>query len=247
MAVLRTKLPCDRRSNKIETCHSTSFLCKSNLDSQNEEEAVIPLDVVLVFVGVATALAAVPGPDNIFVLTQSVVNGRIAGLIVTLGIALGLFVHTSAVALGAAAIFQTSQYAFTGLKYAGAAYLIFLAWKAFTASKNKFDGDKTKSETAAKQFLRGFTLCITNPKITIFFLAFFPQFVVPENGPIIMQFYQLGALMICVTLVVFGLVAIAAGSLGAWIKGSPTTQIWLNRISGIVFVSLALKLSTEEK
>ena len=70
---------------------------------------MIPLDVVLVFVGVATALAAVPGPDNIFVLTQSVVNGRIAGLIVTLGIALGLFVHTSAVALGAAAIFQTSQ------------------------------------------------------------------------------------------------------------------------------------------
>lgn len=208
---------------------------------------MIPLDVVTVFVGVATALAVVPGPDNIFVLTQSVVNGRIAGLIVTLGITLGLFVHTTAVAFGVAVLFQTSQYAFTALKYAGAAYLLYLALQAFTASNSKFDGDKTKSETAAKQFLRGFTLCITNPKITIFFLAFLPQFVAPENGPIIAQFYQLGALMVCVTLVVFSSVSIAAGSLGAWIKGSPITQIWLNRVSGIVFVSLAFKLVAAEK
>lgn len=118
-------------------------------------------------------------------------NGRFSVLIMRLGIALGLFVHTTAGALGVAAIFQTSQYAFTGLKYAGAAYLIFLAWQAFTASKNKFGGDKTKSEMAVKPSLRGFTLCIT--------------------------------------LVVFGLMGIAAGSLGAWIKGSPTTQIWLTR------------------
>ena len=202
---------------------------------------------MIVFIGVATALAAVPGTDNIFVLTQSAVHGRITGLIVTLGIALGLFVHTTAVALGVAVIFQTSQYAFSALKYAGAAYLLYLAWQAFTASKGKFEGDKSKFETAPKHFLRGFTLCIANPKLTIFFLAFFPQFVVPENGPIIAQFYQLGALMICVTLVVFGAVAIAAGSLGAWIKGTPKTQIWLNRISGIVFVSLAVKLATAEK
>jgi threonine/homoserine/homoserine lactone efflux protein len=208
---------------------------------------MIHLETMIVFIGVATALAAVPGTDNIFVLTQSAVHGRITGLIVTLGIALGLFVHTTAVALGVAVIFQTSQYAFSALKYAGAAYLLYLAWQAFTASKGKFEGDKSKSETAPKQFLRGFTLCIANPKLTIFFLAFFPQFVVPENGPIIAQFYQLGALMICVTLVVFGAVAIAAGSLGAWIKGTPKTQIWLNRISGIVFVSLAVKLATAEK
>ena len=208
---------------------------------------MIHLETMIVFIGVATALAAVPGTDNIFVLTQSAVHGRITGLIVTLGIALGLFVHTTAVALGVAVIFQTSQYAFSALKYAGAAYLLYLAWQAFTVSKGKFEGDKSKSETAPKQFLRGFTLCIANPKLTIFFLAFFPQFVVPENGPIIAQFYQLGALMICVTLVVFGAVAIAAGSLGAWIKGTPKTQIWLNRISGIVFVSLAVKLATAEK
>jgi threonine/homoserine/homoserine lactone efflux protein len=217
------------------------------LRKRKKEEAMIPSDVMFVFIGVAFALAAVPGPDNIFVLTQSVVHGRVAGLIVTLGIALGLFVHTTAVTLGVAVIFQTSQYAFAALKYAGAAYLFYLAWQAFTASESKFSGEKTKSETASRQFLRGFTLCITNPKITIFFLAFLPQFVILENGAIIGQFYQLGALMVLVTLVVFGTVAIAAGSLGDWIKGSPRTHAWLNRISGIVFLSLALKLAFAEK
>ena len=176
---------------------------------------MIHLETMLVFIGVAAALAAVPGPDNIFVLTQSADHGRIAGLIVTLGIALGLFVHTTAVALGVAVIFQTSQYAFSTLKYAGAAYLLYLAWQAFTAPKGNFEVDKSKSETSQKLFLRGFILCDANPKVTIFFLAFLPQFVVPENRPIIAQFYQLGALMICVTLVVFGPVAIATGSLGA--------------------------------
>lgn len=208
---------------------------------------MIPLDVILVFVGVASALAVVPGPDNIFVLTQSAVHGRVAGLIVTLGIALGLLVHTTAVAFGVAVLFQTSQYAFSALKYAGAAYLLYLAWKAFTASQSKFDGSAPQAETALKQFLRGLTLSITNPKITIFFLAFLPQFVDPNNGAIIGQFYQLGAIMVLVTLVVFGSVAIAAGSLGVWIKGSQKTQVWLNRISGIVFVSLAIKLATAEK
>ena len=133
---------------------------------------MIHLETMLVFVGVATALAVVPGPDNIFVLTQSAVHGRIAGLIITLGIALGLFVHTTAVALGVAVIFQTSQYAFSALKYAGAAYLLYLAWQSFTPSQGKFEGENSKSETAPKQFLRGFTLCITNPKITIFFWHF---------------------------------------------------------------------------
>ena len=208
---------------------------------------MIPLDGMFVFLGVAAALAAVPGPDNIFVLTQSALHGRVAGLIVTFGLASGLMFHTTAVALGVAVIFQTSQYAFVALKYAGAVYLIYLAWRAFTASQSQFDGVETHSETALKQFIRGFLMNITNPKITIFFLAFLPQFVDPINGSIIAQFYQLGVLMVVTTIVIFGTVALAAGTLGHWIKGSPRTQVWLNRVSGIVFLSLALKLALTEK
>jgi threonine/homoserine/homoserine lactone efflux protein len=106
-----------------------------------------------------------------------------------------------------------------------AAYLLYLVWQAFTVSQGNFKGDKSKLETAPKQFLRGFILCIANPKITIFFLAFLPQFVVSGNGSVIAQFYQLGALVVCVILVVFGAAAIAAGALGTWIKGSIKTQI----------------------
>lgn len=133
---------------------------------------MIHLETMLVSVGITTAIAAVPGSDNIFVLTQSAVHGRIVGLIITVGIALDLFVQTTAVALGVAVIFKTSQYAFSTLKYAGAAYLLYLAWQAFTASQGNFKGDKSKLETAPKQFLRGFILCIANPKITIFFWHF---------------------------------------------------------------------------
>ena len=88
---------------------------------------------------------------------------------------------------------------------------------------------------------------IANPKITFFFLAFLPQFVDPANGSMTAQFYQLGALMAIITVVIFGSFALAAGALGDWIKGSPKTQIWLNRISGVVFAALALKLASAEK
>lgn len=212
-----------------------------------EGAAMIPLDVMFVFIGVAAALAAVPGPDNIFVLTQSALHGRLAGLIVTLGLASGLIFHTTAVAFGVAVLFQTSQYAFVVLKYAGAAYLLYLAWKAFIATTNKFEGAKTNSETVPKQFLRGLFMNIANPKITIFFLAFLPQFVDLANGSMTAQFYQLGALMAVTMVIIFGSIALAAGALGDWIKGSPKTQILLNGISGVVFVALALKLASAEK
>ena len=126
---------------------------------------MIHLETMLVFVGVATALAAVPGPDNIFVLTQFAVNGRIAGLIITLGIALGLFVHTTAVALCVAVIFKTSQHAFSALKYAGAAYLLYLAWQALTASQGNFEGDKSKSKTVSVRIY----IVYCQPKTKIFF------------------------------------------------------------------------------
>lgn len=208
---------------------------------------MIPFDTALLFVSVGLALALVPGPDNIFVLTQSALHGKIAGVAVTLGLASGLLFHTTAVALGVAVIFQTSQYAFVALKYAGAAYLLYLAWKAFKASKSQFDDDRPPAETVPKLYLRGLIMNIANPKITIFFLAFLPQFVDPLHGSLVAQFYQLGALMFVITVIVFGVVAFAAGALGDWLKASPKAQIWINRVSGLVFIALAAKLVSTSK
>lgn len=208
---------------------------------------MIPVDTMILFITVGFALAVVPGPDNIFVLTQSALHGPLAGLIVTLGLASGLIFHTTAVAFGVAVIFQTSQYAFTILKYAGAAYLLYLAYKAFTASGGQFSADGASAERGSKLYLRGLIMNVANPKITIFFLAFLPQFVDPAQGSMTAQFYQLGALMFLITVLVFGGVALAAGSLGTWLKGSPRAQVWMNKASGLVFVALALKLAVTDK
>ncbi len=208
---------------------------------------MIPIDVALLFMGAAIALAAVPGPDNIFVMTQSALYGRMSGVIVTLGLASGLIVHTTAAALGVAVIFQTSQTAFAILKYAGAAYLVYLAYQAFTAFGSKLNAEDAPRIPTRKLYLRGLIMNIANPKVTIFILAFLPQFVDPANGPLIPQFYQLGALMFLATLIVFGGVALAAGTLGALLRGSASVQLWLNRVSGMIFVALALKLATAER
>lgn len=208
---------------------------------------MIPLDVILVFVGVAIALAVVPGPDNIFVLTQSALNGRVAGLTITLGLASGLLVHTTAAAFGVAVLFQTSQTAFAVLKFAGAGYLLFLAWKAFSAGRASLEAEAQPPASTRALYLRGLIMNIANPKVTIFILAFLPQFIALERGSVIAQFYMLGGLMFLATLGVFGAIAFAAGTLGDWMKKSPAVQMWLNRMSGVVFVALAAKLAFSQK
>ncbi|MEM6407964.1 MAG: LysE family translocator [Pseudomonadota bacterium] len=208
---------------------------------------MIPFDVALVFIAAASALAAVPGPDNLFVLMQSALNGRLAGFIVTLGLASGLIVHTTAAAFGAAVLFQTSALAFNALKIIGALYLLYLAWGALRSQPQQLSGNGDLKIAAHRLFLRGLIMNVANPKVTLFILAFLPQFVDPGQGSLIAQFYQLGGLFFLVTLCVFGTIAIAAGSLGTWLNRSPGAQILLNRFAGLVFVALALRLATAQR
>lgn len=208
---------------------------------------MIEVETAFTFIGFAIALAMVPGPDNIFVLTQSALHGRLSGIFVTLGLVTGLVFHTSAVAFGVAAIFQTSQVAFSALKYIGAAYLLYLAYMSFRAGKSKLAASDAPRETAFALYKRGLIMNIANPKVTIFFLAFLPQFVDPMQGGIIAQFYQLGVLMMLVTFGVFSSVALAAGFLGGWLRGSPSAMQWMNRCAGVIFVALAVKLALAQK
>ncbi|WP_107498468.1 LysE family translocator [Thalassobius sp. I31.1] len=207
---------------------------------------MIPFETLTLFFGASVMLALAPGPDNVFVLTQSAMNGRVAGLFVTLGLCTGLLFHTTAVALGVAAIFQTSELAFTLLKFAGAGYLLYLAYKAFRAGNTAIEGERAEASLKSL-YLRGLIMNITNPKVAIFFLAFLPQFAKPEFGPLIPQLLILGAVMALSTILVFGSVAIGAGSLGDWLKARPSAQIWINRIAGLVFVGLAAKLITAQR
>lgn len=210
------------------------------------ENAMIPLDVLTVFLAAAVALGLAPGPDNIFVLTQSALYGRLAGLVVTLGLCTGLIVHSGAVALGVAAVFQTSELAFSVLKFVGAGYLLFLAYQAFRAGRSEI-GQESPKLSLLSLYKRGIIMNVTNPKVAIFFLAFLPQFADPERGSVPAQILVFGGLFILVTIVVFGGVALGGGLLGAFLKQSPKAQLWLNRLAGIVFVGLAVRLAIAER
>lgn len=204
-------------------------------------------NTLITFFTASLLLGLAPGPDNIFVLTQSAVRGRSAGIFVMLGLCTGLVCHSFAVACGVAVIFQTSALAFSILKYIGAGYLLYLAWQAFRASAEKLTTSTHDEFTHWKLYRRGIIMNMTNPKVSIFFLAFLPQFADPENGPIWTQTLLLGGLFIVATILVFGSLALLAGSLGQWLNKSPRTQTVMNKLAGMVFLGLALKLATTER
>jgi threonine/homoserine/homoserine lactone efflux protein len=207
---------------------------------------MIPVETLLTFFIASVFLALAPGPDNIFVLTQSSLYGKRSGLVVMLGLCTGLVVHSFAVALGVAVIFQRSALAFSMLKMAGAGYLLYLAWLAFRASISKIRTQGNGEIRLLKLYGRGIIMNITNPKVSIFFLAFLPQFADPSRGPVWLQILMLGGLFIFSTILVFGGVAMLAGTLGQWVNRSHKVQKIMNRVAGTVFLGLALKLATTD-
>jgi len=200
-----------------------------------------------VFFAASILLALAPGPDNLFVLTQSLAGGRQAGLIITLGLCSGLIVHLTLVALGVAAIIKASDIAFTALKMAGAGYLIYLAWQSFRASRSDVYVAGGERLSQAKLYRRGIIMNVSNPKVTMFFLAFFPQFIEPEFGPVVVQIILLGGVFIMATLIIFGSVATLAGRVGGWLNRSKNAQVWLYRASGVLFLALATNLIVAQR
>ncbi|WP_305044226.1 LysE family translocator [Geoalkalibacter sp.] len=204
---------------------------------------MIPLDALSAFFAASLVLGLAPGPDNLFVLTQSALHGKGAGLSVTLGLCTGLVAHTLAVALGIAVVFQVSTLAFTALKLVGAAYLLCLGIQALRAAVAPLAMAEGLILSRARLYRRGILMNITNPKVSIFFLAFLPQFADPGRGPVWVQILLLGGLFILATLLVFGGIALLAGTLGTWLNRSPRVQRLLNRLAGAVFIGLALTLA----
>lgn len=203
---------------------------------------MLSLDTTLTFFGLSVLLGLSPGPDNVFVLMQSATHGRKAGLLVTLGLCTGLLGHTAAVALGLAAVLAASATAFMALKLAGAAYLLYLAWGAFRAPVGPIAEGTVPDLKPWRMYGRGVIMNLSNPKVGIFFLAFLPQFVQPNAGPVALQVAWLGGVFMLATLLVFGGFAWFAGLVGGLFKRSTRAQRGLNWLAGTVFVALAGKL-----
>ncbi|MDQ8030417.1 threonine transporter RhtB [Bordetella genomosp. 1] len=204
-------------------------------------------DTLIAFFGIAVLLALTPGPDNVFVLMQSALWGRRAGMLVVLGLCTGLLGHTAAVAVGLAAVFAASPLAFTALKLAGAAYLLYLAWQVLRAPVGTNDAARPARLPGAALYRRGIIMNLTNPKVLLFFFAFLPQFTRPDAGPLATQIAVFGAVFMVATLLVFGAIAFFSGAFGELLQRSPNAQRWLNRVAGIVFIGLAVRLATASR
>lgn len=208
---------------------------------------MIDTNTMLLFFSAAVVLAVAPGPDNLFVIAQAAQNGRKAGLFVTLGLSTGLIGHTVAVASGLAALVSASSVAFTLLKYLGAFYLLYLAIQAFRAGASTMDKGEAHVYSKGELYRRGIVMNLTNPKVSLFFMAFLPQFTDPARGSVTIQFFLLGGLFIMATILVFGVISLLAGGVGERYRNFPGAQRVVNRVAAALFVGLAVRLALTDR
>lgn len=198
-------------------------------------------EILFSFVLSVMALAITPGPDNIFVLMQSVVYGKKYGLATVAGLMTGCIVHTTLVAFGVSVIIKENENIFLGIKIAGAIYLLYLAYKVFKSSSDiAMNSDNIQKKTPVQLFKIGFTMNVLNPKVTIFFLALFPGFLFSETLSSVIQFYVLGGLFILTSFIIFSSIALLGGTISERIQKNKSIGVWLKWLQIIVFVGIAI-------
>lgn len=199
---------------------------------------------LLAFTLAALLITATPGPDNLMVLGMGMSRGRRQGIAFGLGCALGCLSHTALAVLGVSALVAASPLAFTALKWAGGAYLIWLGVNALrhagaTAAGSPGAGG---AEGLRTLFFKGMLANAINPKVVLFFLSFLPQFVVPAQGELGLQLGVLGLVFTLQAALLFGLLGYFAGTIGAWLQRQPRAGLWLDRVAGTVFVGLGVRM-----
>ena len=199
------------------------------------------IETLLSFALATSILALSPGPDNIFVLTQSLVNGRKFGLVTVFGLISGCLIHTTLLAFGVSAVIKESEKLFFAIKFFGAIYLLYLAYKVYNSDANIILSNKNVvKKTTSQLFKQGFIMNVLNPKVSIFFLAFFPGFLYSDDISTVIQFYVLGLLFMLVSLIIFSTIAFLAGSISDQIKRNKNVGIYLKWIQVFVFVLIAI-------
>ena len=198
----------------------------------------------LVSFALATLLLALsPGPDNIFVLTQSVARGSQYGIAIASGLITGCIVHTSVVALGFAVVIRDNEWLLYSIKIAGAVYLLYLAFKIYKSSAAiQFGNTKQSNQGLWKLYRVGITMNLLNPKVTLFFLALLPQFIIKDSFPDWIQIYMLGGVFMLVSLLVFYAIALLAGKAAQFIKSSTWFAPVMKWTQIVVFIGIAVAI-----
>lgn len=196
------------------------------------------------FLLAAVLITAAPGPDNLMVLSLGMSKGRRQGMVFGLGCALGCLCHTALAAAGVSALIAASPTAFTALRMAGGAYLLWLGVQALRSAGRAGPGRSAQGlESSLTQlFFKGVLANAVNPKVVLFFLSFLPQFVDAPRGQVGLQMALLGLAFTAQAALLFGLLGLSAGAVGQWLQRRPGASAWLDRLAGTVFVVLGLRL-----
>jgi len=198
----------------------------------------------LTFLVAALALNLAPGPDMLYVIGRSLGQGKRAGIVSALGIFVGCLVHIIAAAVGIAALLRSSLVAFSVVRYAGAAYLVYLGVRMLTAKESALSADALpKPEALNKIFYQGVITNVLNPKVAMFFLAFLPQFVNPKTGLVALQIIVMGLIFDVGGTLVNLAVALAAGRMGDRLRRSTRAARVQKWFAGTVFVGLGARLA----
>ncbi|WP_024479645.1 LysE family translocator [Cellulophaga baltica] len=200
-------------------------------------------ELIYTFIITTAALAITPGPDIIYVLMQSVINGKKDGIATAFGLVSGCLIHTSLLAFGVSALIKENHLILIGIKVFGALYLFYLAFNVFkSASEITLNVATIPKKSAFELFKQGFIMNVLNPKVTIFFLAFFPGFLFSEEMSPVLQFYILGFIFILISFCVFVLTAILSGMVSKYLKANKKIGFILKWMQIIVFIGIGVYL-----
>lgn len=205
------------------------------------------IHIVLYFTAASILLTLAPGPDILFVAAQSVSNGRKAGIATALGLCTGVLAHTFAAAAGISALLYNSALLFQLVKYAGAAYLLYLAWQALKEGAGELSLERVPRQSAGALYRRGILMNVLNPKVSLFFLALLPQFVTPDGSHPALQMMVLGVIFMVQAIVVFSLVSLGACFVGSKLRARTGTIRWINRAKALLYAVIGLRLMFAQK
>ena len=209
---------------------------------------MIPFNELLLFAGAALLMVLTPGPNMIYLISRSISQGLKAGIVSLIGVVTGFLVHMLAAALGLTALFLAVPLAYEILKWAGALYLIWLAWQAVRpGARSPFESKALPNDSASKLFAMGFFTNLLNPKVAVFYLAILPQFISAEHGSVLSQSIELGLIQISISFVVNLLIALSAASIASWFYRNPTWLVIQRYLMGFVLAALAIRLALEQR
>lgn len=206
---------------------------------------MVELSTLGTFMVVMIGLFVVPGPAVIITLTRAVQNGRRCGIMTGLGIGLGDLVHSTFAAIGLSALLMTSALAFNVVKFAGVAYLVYLGVRALIDNSGSSQAPVVKPVSASTAFMQGLVSEMLNPKTALFFLAFLPQFVHPENGQVVGQFAVLGLIFVAMSILYTSGLALAAVPIARFFGRHSGIGRWQGKIVGSIYLALGIKMALQ--